>query len=637
MTRAAILATGAASALGLAELAYAVGAPGDALRSGLRPNPRGRLFGRVAACAADHADRPEALLSLGLAGVVQRLDSVRPNWRAGRVAAVIGTSSGGFAALERWLDPSVGSSRPGGQELLRKAAYFAPLSVVGSILGREPEQLVALYAACASSTVAIGLGLRWLELGYYDLVIVGGYDAKSELVCAGFDSLKATSAGVPRPFRAERDGMVLGEGVALLALSRDEPASVSPLELVEGYVEGFGTTTDALHVTAPDRTGAGLAAAAQLALDDAEVSPAAIDFVSVHATGTAFNDASEAQALIRVFGVTAATLTLHAFKPIVGHTLGAAGALEALSAINALNASVLPATLSPGEAMPELSARLLDHNQSYPTQRCLKLSTAFGGANAALVLSRGSSRPAHSRARAAQPVHLAAMGGAINELSLERLRPLLVGPVERLPRSDPLSLLAVAAAAEALLALETDGTALDRMRTGVVVGSICSTLEANAAFAERVHARGPEHAEPRRFPATSPNACVGHVAIAFGLKGPAHAVGAGSSAALEALLVAHDWIASGDADAMLVIAAEEPGETSRQVLRALGLSEVERGAYAVVLTAVPSLAGRLLDRDLLLAQAAESAETPGFRALAAVCARVGLPDPRGFGSVRPPE
>jgi hypothetical protein len=225
----------------------------------------------------------------------------------------------------------------------------------------------------------------------------------------------------------------------------------------------------------------------------------------------------------------------------------------------------------------------------------------------------------------------------VTKLELERVEGLLVAPVERLPRGDALSALAVAAAAEVLQSARQLGITYDPDRTGVVVGSDGATLEIDAEFGGRILARGREHAEPRRFPGTSPNAGAGNVAIAFGLHGPSHAVGAGGGAALEALQVAGDWIAAGDADAMLVIAAEHTGLVSRAALVPHGVSQPPSGARAVLLTAGPS--GPPLTRALL--EAAEklgiSSEPSAGAPLWGLARAAGLPESVGFGSVRSPE
>ena len=624
---AAVVAFGAASALGRAEAAFDVGEPGARPPEVWSSRAGGKPFGRVLSCTASPSERPRALLESGLEQVAEQLGAWDSEWRSLRLGVIVGTSSGGFAALERALG-AVGSAAPDPAHWAR-SAYFAPLSGALSRLGRArpPERLVSLYAACASSSLALGLGLRWLELGEIDLVIAGGYDAESGCVGAGFDALKATSSAPPRPFRAERDGMALGEGVALLALTRSS-------ERAYGFLRGFAATSDAVHITAPDRTGRSLARAAQGALVDAGLAASELGFVSVHGTATSFNDAAEAAALELVFGEQAAQLQLHAFKSVVGHTLGAAGALESLAALSALRRGVLPASASSGTAMPELPARLLDENVPSQAEHCLKLSTAFGGSNAALTLSRRAG-PVVQRAR--RSVYVVAAGSVCTELDAARVTELMVAPAERLPRSDTLSALAVAASAEALRDARARGVQLDRLRTGVIVGSVGATLEANAEFAARILAKGVEHAEPRRFPGTSPNACAGHVAIAFGLGGLSHAVGAGAGAALEALEVARDWLAAGDLDAALVVVAEQAGPTARRALEAAGLLPPEQGSFALLLSAT----GPGLELTKILCDNAVSwsqrPENGGFRVLESLERVVGLPGPGGFGTVRPPE
>jgi 3-oxoacyl-[acyl-carrier-protein] synthase II len=621
----AIIARGAVSALGSGSRAFDVGGPGEPAPGAWSTRHGDRPFARATVCSAERSVRPAALFELALRQLVDELSATLPEWRAKSLGVVVGTSSGGLAALEQAL--AVGPRDT--DDSWRHSAYFAPLEPLALLLGRPPERLVSLYGACASSALAMGLGMRWLELNRCQLVIAGGYDAESDWVGAGFDSLKATSSAPPRSFRRDRSGMALGEGAALVALERPAPGQRS-----YGFIAGFGATSDAVHITAPDRSGSGLARALRLALGDAGLVDTDVNHVSVHGTGTSFNDASEAAALRSVFGDQAEALWLHAFKPSLGHTLGAASALESLAVLAAMQRGIWPASAGAGEALPELPARLLERNEPALVERCLKLATAFGGANAALLLSRVAP-PA--RERAGRTVYLVAAGAPCHELELEAIALQLVAAPERLPRSDMLSSLAIAASAEALRAAGAAGLEFERQRTGVIVGSVGATLEADADFGARIIARGLSHAEPRRFPATSPNACAGHVSIAFGLGGPAHAVGAGQGAVLEALLVARDWIAAGDAEAMLVVAAEQVGQTSRRALASFGIDGLEQGAQAVLLAAAS--AGPALDEALIERATAAGLhpENPGFRGLEALREVAGLPGSVAFGSVRPPE
>src|SRR5262249_52086093 len=162
------------------------------------------------------------------------------------------------------------------------ATYFAPLDEVLAAAGLGGVLLrTQILAACAASTIALGLGLRWLEHGACDLVLAGGYDGLGPFVASGFEVLRATTASPSRPFRIGRDGMSLGEGAGVVALVRDGETRGAPVLL---RLAGFGASNDAVHITAPDRTGSGLARAGARAIADAGAAAAEIDLVSAHAT-----------------------------------------------------------------------------------------------------------------------------------------------------------------------------------------------------------------------------------------------------------------------------------------------------------------------------------------------------------------
>ena len=202
----------------------------------------------------------------------------------------------------------------------------------------SPATLV--LTACAASTIAIGIATRWLEAGDCDLVIAGGFDAVSVFVASGFEVLRATTSEVPpKPFCVGRDGMSLGEGAGLFALTRFEKSDAMKAHV---YIAGSPASADAVHLTAPDRTGDGLARAAEAALANAEVIATDIDLISAHATATPFNDAAEMKALARVMKDHKPTIL--PLKAQIGHTLGAAGVLETLACVDAIERNILPAS-----------------------------------------------------------------------------------------------------------------------------------------------------------------------------------------------------------------------------------------------------------------------------------------------------
>jgi len=612
----AIIAAGVISPLGEGPIGYSVGDVGarpetriqhdvELATSGLRRPNAAR-----ATLAATTGDRAHALLERAARGLLEDLARVRPNFRELRLGIALGTSSGGLGSLTELLGLRA-RGHAATQEQALSASYFGPLRALAG-LQLNPVRVTQVLAACASSTVAMGIACRWLEAGVCDLVIAGGYDALTTFAAAGFEALGATTASVPRPFRKDRDGLALGEGAALVALM---PASEVSDAGELGYVLGFGVGCDAVHVTAPDRTGAGLARAARAALLDAAVEPSRIDLISAHATATPFNDSAEGHAIAAVIGATAERVVVHPFKAVVGHTLGAAGTLESLAALSAAKQGMLPGALGEGELESEFPARLCSQNQAGNAALVLKLSTAFGGANAALVLSPHAPRRA-AGPRVAKRVRLRGLG----EVQLAPDVALIAratGITEQdLERYDRPSLLCLGAISSLLQSQAL--TAEARKSCGVIVGTMSATLEVNELFAARLRERGPRGAEPRRFPATSPNLAPGRAAIAFGLQGPNFSVGAGPAAALEALLLGIELLAAGDAESLLVLAVEDVGPVVRDVFTAAGLPPPEPGAVAALLDT--GEVGLPLDSEVLAARLREgfvrpSKTAPGWPSL----------------------
>jgi 3-oxoacyl-[acyl-carrier-protein] synthase II len=197
--------------------------------------------------------------------------------------------------------------------------------------------------ACASGANAIGHAWHLLRGGHAPRVLTGGYDALSQLVFAGFDSLQALSPTRCRPFDAHRDGLALGEGAAILCLETLEHARGRGAEIL-GELCGYGAATDAHHLTQPHPQGDAALQSMRLACEAAGVSPEDIGYVNAHGTGTPLNDSAEAAAINRWAGARAATLPVSSTKASIGHLLGAAGAVEAVVCMMALREQWLPPT-----------------------------------------------------------------------------------------------------------------------------------------------------------------------------------------------------------------------------------------------------------------------------------------------------
>ena len=594
MTDIHVIAVGAASGLGTGRAAYAVSPPGELPPSAIAYDPVLAAAGlarpfcaRAGGEVGKRKDHASELLITALMQAWAQLVAQRPGVERERIGVVFGTSSGGMLTAESFFDALRRGDASRGEvaRLARGATYFAPFDDALARLGVRPVRQQQVLAACASSTLAIGIGIRWLARGACDVVLAGGYDAVSVFVASGFEALRATSASRPRPFRLGRDGMALGEGAGVLALVR-EPLAAQ----VAFRVAGFGAACDAVHITAPDREGGGMTRAALAALEEDGAARREVGLVSVHGTATPYNDAMEARVLARLFAGESARPepasrgpVVHGFKAQIGHTLGAAGVLEVLAAADALTRQLGPATPGDGPLDPEAPAFMLERSEPRSMAAALKLSAAFGGACAALVVRPATSAAGEDarteRSRPLRPVYLAghALAPPVDRAWLAAE---LGMPLDRLARIDELGQLGLAATM-ALVRQLGRGALLG---AGVVAGHALATLDVNARFYARLRERGARMVDPRLFPATSPNALAGHCAIAFGLGGPSFAVSSGPGGAIEALLAASELVAAGDAERMLVVAADHDGPVARAWCELLAPERpYARGAVALLL------------------------------------------------------
>jgi len=274
----------------------------------------------------------------------------------------------------------------------------AAISLVASQQPSGPSDAVAracrihgpvetIASACASATLALGAALEALRSGEIDVALAGGSDSLCRLTYAGFNALRAVDERPCRPFRGERQGMSIGEGAAVLVLERREHAERRGAPIL-GWLAGCGASCDAHHMTSPDPAGDGISRAVEAALADAGTNAAAIDFLNLHGTGTPANDLAESQMVARVFGARSAELPATSTKSLVGHLLGAAGAIEAVATLICLEEGRLHATDGEGTVDAALGVDLVVGSaRELPlARRALSTNLAFGGSNAACVL-----------------------------------------------------------------------------------------------------------------------------------------------------------------------------------------------------------------------------------------------------------
>ncbi|AIR89062.1 beta-ketoacyl-[acyl-carrier-protein] synthase family protein [Pseudomonas cremoricolorata] len=304
---------------------------------------------------------------------------------AARVAVVLGTSTSGIAEASAGIAHYLHTQQFPDDYHYAQQELSAPASFVADWLQLSGPAYV-ISTACTSSARALLSARRLLDLGLCDAVLCGGVDSLCGLTLNGFSALEAVSAERCKPFSANRDGINIGEGAALFLMTREANRDGPGIALL-----GAGASSDAHHISAPDPQGTGARLAMDKALRSAGLRPHDIDYLNLHGTATLHNDAMESLAVHGLFG---AELACSSSKPMTGHTLGAAGALEAAFcwlALSPHNAErLLPPHLWDGQGDPALPPlALVDGTQRLPAsgpRYLMSNSFAFGGNNVSLIL-----------------------------------------------------------------------------------------------------------------------------------------------------------------------------------------------------------------------------------------------------------
>jgi len=544
-------------------------------------------MGAVCAVAHDCAALDDAL--------DRGVDGIRPILRFSTEEFLVHTG----AEVRDWVvQPSGGSAAWGlcrqfalraAEEAASQARLVAgpPRDRIGLVLGTslgEPDRdvhelaqdiaqqlgvagpVVTISTACSSSTAAIGIARDLLAMDAADAVITGGADVLSPEVFAGFHALGVLSPGKCAPF-SEPFGTTLGEGAGFLVLERSQSALARDAEPI-ATIAGYGLSADAHHETSPDPKGGGVYRAVRSALIDACLEPSDIGYVNAHGSGTEANDPSEWRGIQRALGGRA-SVPVSSTKGAIGHAQGAAGALEAIVTILTMRRGLVAPTLHfirPrrfGPPDPVACSRprpaVYDH--------ALCLNSAFGGSNAALVVSRRpSARPEPRRRRPVEilgvglvgPFGLAAgaahanglrSGGRVPPFALERV----------VPRADPHGLdpMSRFLTAAAALSLDDAGvrvTGRTGERTGLIAGAVRPSDESVRAFSDSVTERGLRQLSAHAFARIVLNASAGFCSKLLSLRGPLTVVSVGSGSGLAAALLGAEFLSTRE-DADLIIAA----------------------------------------------------------------------------------
>ena len=327
---------------------------------------------------ADFDCRNNRLAELGLRadGFADSVSRAAARYGSARVGVFLGTSTSGILQSEiayRHRDPTTGAL-PAGLHHAQTHDVYSVSRYVRAALGLQgPAHVVS--TACSSSAKVYASAARMIELGVIDAAVVGGVDSLCMTTLYGFKSLELVSVDICRPWDAERSGLSIGEAAAFTLVERDPPQ-------VAAWLLGTGESSDAHHISSPHPEGAGAAAAMRGALAQAGLSPAEVDYLNLHGTGTPGNDAAEDRAVCEVFGTT---LPCSSTKGHTGHALGAAGGVEASIAMLALQHGLMPAGLNVRQPDPALRSNYLVEPRRQALRVVASNSFGFGGSNACLV------------------------------------------------------------------------------------------------------------------------------------------------------------------------------------------------------------------------------------------------------------
>lgn len=343
---------------------------------------------------AKHMDRYCQFALAAAAQAMEQAGLVQGGFDPFRAGTLV---SSGIGGIQTFADEQIKLDARGP----RRVSPFCIPMMIGNMAAAHISMAYGLkgssfspVSACASGTHAVGEGMRAIRHGYLDIAVVGGAEASIVPVAvAGFANMHALSTETDPetaccPFDARRSGFVMGEGAGILVLESLSHAQARGATIL-AEVAGYGTTSDAYHITSPDPTGEGPARAMRMAVEDAGMTPADIDYINAHGTSTPINDSSETNAIKIAFGDSAQRVKISSTKSMTGHLLGAAGAVEAIACAMAVHEDKIPPTIhyeQPDEACD------LDYvpNQMVecPVNAAISNSLGFGGHNATVLIRK---------------------------------------------------------------------------------------------------------------------------------------------------------------------------------------------------------------------------------------------------------
>jgi 3-oxoacyl-[acyl-carrier-protein] synthase II len=510
-----------------------------------------------------------------------------------RWGVVVGTCNAGLLAAEKWYRGKMEGGSPDPKLVLLSTPQALAETLAAAFNVKGP--VLSINTACAASANAIGYAADLIRYGQADAVLTGGAEALSGVLYSGFNSLESLSPKPAAPYSKDREGLSLGEGSGMMVLMREDLARELGAPVIAEQL-GYSLSADGYHPTAPHPEGQGAGRAIKAALKFAGATPEEVAYVNSHGTGTAKNDPAETAATKVGLGDHAYKTTVSSTKSMIGHLLGAAGAVENIVTVKAIENQTAPPTANYREQDPECDLDYVPNEQrAVPMDVAVSNNFAFGGANASVVWAKPGTRDsapplpdfdrvvitgvamlnpagldaasvwnAFSEGKSAVTKENGSMVGRV-ELDASQYLP----PKER-KRVDRIGLFSVIGSK---LALEDAGLEVsedNRARIGAIIGTGVGPMESMEEFSRPVFEEGASGANPAVFPNTVYNAAGGQVAIKVGIVGPTSTVTAGHAAGASSLIYAYDLAAENQADAMVAIAADAITDTVLQAYQELG-------------------------------------------------------------------
>lgn len=498
-----------------------------------------------------------------------------------RVGLVVGGTTGGMFETEQLL-ARLHAEPECGEVLVAMLSH--PLTSTGDRLDERLgpfARVRTLSSACSSGANALVVAAGWLLAGDVDAVVAGGSDGLCRLTLSGFNALGALDPEPCRPFDRRRRGTSLGEGAGFLVLERAESArarGVVPVAELAGWALG----SEAHHITNPAPDGVVVASLIQRAVARAGLLPRDIDYVNAHGTGTPLNEPMEALALAGALGAELARIPVSSSKAQLGHSLGAAGAIEAAITALVVSRRTLVPTAGLDEPDPALGLLHVPHVGRPVSRVRAALSNAFGfgGMDTVLVFADPDreTEPQPTPPAASLVVTGAAVFGTGGLLGTEECGALVDRPSDPDAPVDPDAHLDAMRARRLDRAARLGAVAVERAladsggtdaSTGLVLGSAFGNVDGSAAFMHRIFDKGARSASPAEFPNLVPSSPVGHVSIYLGLRGSAFATADLATSGESAFMQALQLVATGEASRVVAGAVEPKSDIVDRVLAAL--------------------------------------------------------------------